>query len=128
MKRAAAYTRYSSDNQRDESIDAQVRAIEAYCKQKGFNLVKIYADRAKSATSDKRPEFLQMNEDSEKGMFDILIVHKLDRFSRDKYDSAKYKRTLKKNGIQLRSVTENLDGSPESDNSVALNDLFAETN
>lgn len=55
-----------------------------------------------------------MIEDSEKGMFDVLIVHKLDRFSRDKYDSAKYKRKLKKNGVQLLSVTENLDGSPES--------------
>ncbi|CAK4840645.1 unnamed protein product [Aphanomyces euteiches] len=52
--------------------------------------------------------------DSDKGMFDIVIVHKLDRFSRDKYDSAKYKRKLKVNGIQLLSVTENLDGSPES--------------
>ncbi|WP_210023137.1 MULTISPECIES: recombinase family protein [unclassified Paenibacillus] len=114
IKRAVAYTRFSSDNQRDESIDAQVRAIEIYCKQKGFELIKVYADRAKSATSDKRPEFLQMIEDSEKGHFDVLIVHKLDRFSRDKYDSAKYKRKLKKNGVQLLSVTENLDGSPES--------------
>lgn len=114
IKRAAAYTRFSSDNQRDESIDAQVRAIEIYCKQKGFELIKVYADRAKSATSDKRPEFLQMIEDSDKGIFDVLIVHKLDRFSRDKYDSAKYKRKLKKNGVQLLSVTENLDGSPES--------------
>ncbi len=113
-KRAAAYTRFSSDNQRDESIDAQVRAIEAYCEQKGFDLVKIYADRAKSATSDKRPEFLQMIEDSGKGLFDVAIVHKLDRFSRDKYDSAKYKRILKKNGVKLLSVTENLDDSPES--------------
>ncbi len=112
--RAAAYTRFSSDNQRDESIDAQVRAIEAFCKQKGYDLVKVYADRAKTATSDKRPEFLQMIEDSGKGLFDVVIVHKLDRFSRDKYDSARYKRKLKMNGVQLISVTENLDGSPES--------------
>ncbi|MEK5507339.1 recombinase family protein [Paenibacillus sp. FSL P4-0113] len=114
IQRAAAYTRFSSDNQRDESIDAQIRAIEAYCKQKGFELVKIYIDRAKSATTDKRPQFQQMIVDSEKGLFDVLIVHKLDRFSRDKYDSAKYKRKLKLNGIKLYSVTENLDGSPES--------------
>ncbi|MFK4343627.1 MULTISPECIES: recombinase family protein [unclassified Paenibacillus] len=68
IQRAAAYARFSSDNQRDESIDAQVRAIEAYCKQKGFELVKIYIDRAKSATSDKRPQFQQMIVDSEKGL------------------------------------------------------------
>ncbi|WP_177238063.1 recombinase family protein [Paenibacillus sp. 1_12] len=114
IKRAVAYVRFSSDNQRDESIDAQVRAIKAYCKQNGFDFVNTYADRAKSATSDKRPKFLQMIADSDKGLFDILIVHKLDRFSRDRYDSVKYKRKLKKNGIQLLSVTENLDGSPES--------------
>lgn len=112
--RAAAYARFSSDNQRDESIDAQIRAIEAYAKQNRIELVKVYSDRAKSATSDKRPEFQQMISDSEKGLFNVLIVHKLDRFSRDKYDSAKYKRKLKLNGVQLRSVTENLDGSPES--------------
>lgn len=112
-KRAAAYVRFSSDNQRDESIDAQVRAAELFCKQKGFELVKVYSDRAKTATSDKRPAFQEMIEDSSKNYFDIVIVHKLDRFSRDKYDSAKYKRKLKVNGIQLLSITENLDGSPE---------------
>jgi site-specific DNA recombinase len=112
--RAAAYVRYSSDNQREESIDAQVRAIEIYAQHKGFDLVKIYADRAKSATTDKRPEFQQMILDSSQGIFDLVIVHKLDRFSRDKYDSTTYKRKLKRNGIRLLSVLENLDGSPES--------------
>ncbi|EFM09540.1 Resolvase domain protein [Paenibacillus curdlanolyticus YK9] len=114
MVRVAAYVRYSSDNQRDESLDAQIRAIEIYCKQNGYELIKVYADRAKTATSDKRPEFQQMIEDSDKNLFDIVVVHKLDRFSRDKYDSTKYKRKLKVNGIKLLSVTENLDGSPES--------------
>lgn len=112
--KAAAYVRFSSDNQRDESIDAQVRAIEVFAKDKGIQVVKVYADRAKSATSDKRPEFQQMIQDSSLDFFDAIIVHKLDRFSRDKYDSATYKRKLKKNGIRLISVTENLDGSPES--------------
>lgn len=112
--RASAYCRFSSDNQRDESIDAQIRAIEDYCSKNGYQLVKVYADRAKSATSDRRPDFQKMIADSDKGLFDVVIVHKLDRFSRDKYDSAKYKRKLKANDIKLLSVTENLDGSPES--------------
>ncbi|QNK57437.1 recombinase family protein [Paenibacillus sp. PAMC21692] len=114
IRTVVAYSRYSSDNQRDESIDAQVRAIEDYCKKNGYDLAKIYVDRAKTATSDRRPEFQQMIADSEKKLFDAIIVHKLDRFSRDKYDSAKYKRKLKANGVKLLSVTENLDGSPES--------------
>jgi len=69
--KAAAYVRYSSDNQRDESIVAQVRAIEAYAKHNNYDLVKTYADRAKSATTDKRPEFQQMIHDSSIGIFDV---------------------------------------------------------
>lgn len=111
---AAIYARYSSDNQRHESIDAQVRAIKEYAGKNNIEIVKIYADEAKTATSDKRPEFQQMIKDSGLGIFDTVIVHKLDRFSRDKYDSACYKRMLKQNGIKLISITENLDGSPES--------------
>lgn len=114
MRYVAPYLRYSSDNQREESIEAQLRAIEAYCERNGFTIAKVYADRAKTATSDKRPEFQQMIADSEKGLFDTIIVHKLDRFSRNKYDSAYYKRILKVNGIKLLSVTETLDDSPES--------------
>ena len=114
MIRAAAYARYSSDNQREESIDAQLRAIREYCDRNGIRLVKIYTDEARSATTDDRPGFLQMIQDSALGLFDAVIVHKLDRFSRDRYDSAFYKRQLKKNGVRLISVLENLDDSPES--------------
>ena len=114
LKYVAPYLRYSSDNQREESIEAQLRAIEAYCERNGFTIAKVYADRAKTATSDKRPEFQQMIADSEKGLFEAVIVHKLDRFSRNKYDNVNYKRILKANGVKLLSVTENLDDSPES--------------
>ncbi|KJS48042.1 MAG: hypothetical protein VR66_16165 [Peptococcaceae bacterium BRH_c23] len=55
-----------------------------------------------------------MIQESSQGLFDVLFVHKLDRFSHDKYDSSSYKQRLKRNGIRLLSVTENLDGSPES--------------
>lgn len=114
FKSAAAYVRYSSDNQRDESLEAQLRAIEDYCKRNNYHLVKVYEDRAKTATTDKRPGFLQMIEDSAKGLFSLAIIHKLDRFSRDKFDSAYYKRILKKNRVRLLSVLENLDDTPES--------------
>lgn len=114
MIKAAAYARYSSDNQREESIEAQLRAIKEYAKKEGYTIVKIYVDEARSATTDDRPNFLQMIEDSSKGMFDAVIVHKLDRFSRNRYDSAFYKRLLKKNGVKLISVLEPLDDSPES--------------
>jgi site-specific DNA recombinase len=112
--RAAAYIRYSSENQRDESLDAQLREIETYCKNNGYEIVKVYADKAKTATSDRRQEFQAMIKDSSTGLFNVVLVHKLDRFSRDKYDSATYKRKLKKNGVRLISITERIDGSPES--------------
>jgi len=113
-KRAVAYTRYSSDNQREESIDAQLRAIQEHCVRKGYTFVRNYADEARSATTDNRPKFLKMIGDSANGEFDLVIVHKLDRFARERYDSAFYKRTLKKNGVRLESVLEQLDDSPES--------------
>lgn len=112
--RAVAYPRYSSDNQREESIDAQMRAIEQYCKEKGYILVGSYPDEARSATTDNRPNFQRMIKDSAKGLFDVVVVHKLDRFARDRYDSAHYKRILKRNRVRLESVLERLDNSPES--------------
>ncbi|MCB2354716.1 recombinase family protein [Clostridium estertheticum] len=111
---AALYARYSSDNQRDESIDAQIRAGEEYAERNNMKIVKQYVDKAKSATTDKRPAFQEMIKDSSLGLFNTVIVHKLDRFSRDKYDSVVYKRKLKSNGVRLVSIVENLDGSPES--------------
>ena len=114
MKKAVAYARYSSDNQRDESIEGQIRAIREYCQNNNMQLVKIYTDEARSATTDDRPGFLQMIQDSSLGLFDVVVVHKLDRFSRDRYDSAFYKRQLKRNDVRLISVLENLDDSPES--------------
>lgn len=112
--RAVAYPRYSSDNQREESITAQMRAIEEYCRQKGYVLVNSYPDEEKSATTDKRPNFQRMIKDSAKHLFDVVIVHKLDRFARNRYDSAHYKRILKRNGVRVESVLEHLDNSPES--------------
>ena len=112
--RVALYARFSSSNQREESIDAQIRAMKEYCQRNGLQIVAVYTDEAKSATSDNRPQFLQMISDSDKKIFDIVLIHKLDRFSRNRYDSAIYKNKLKKNGVEIRSVLERLDDSPES--------------
>ncbi len=112
--KVALYARFSSDNQRTESIDAQIRAMNVYCEQNGYTIVKTYIDEARSATTDRRPSFQQMIKDSGNREFDILLVHKLDRFARNRYDSAVYKRELKKNGVSVYSVLENLDNSPES--------------
>lgn len=112
--RAAIYARYSSDNQRHESITAQIRACTDYSEKKNYDIVKTYIDEALSARTDDRPEFQQMIEDAKCGLFDILICHKIDRFSRDRYDVAYYKRVLQRAGVKIEYVEHKLDGSPES--------------
>lgn len=113
--KAAIYARYSSTQQREESIEAQLRACTDYINaQPGWTLTAEYIDRAFSARSDQRPEFQRMIEDAKRKRFDVLVIHKLDRFSRDRYDHAFYKRELRQAGVQLVSVLENLDDSPES--------------
>lgn len=114
VPRAAMYARFSSDNQRTESIDAQIRAMKKYCQQQHWQIVATYVDEARSATTDRRPNFQKMIEDSSKNLFDIVLVHKLDRFSRNRYDSAIYKSRLKKNHVMIASVLERIDDSPES--------------
>ena len=98
---AVIYARYSSDNQREESIEGQIREWTAYAEKNGITIVKHYIDRAISAKTDNRPEFQQMIKDSDKKLFDIVLVWKLDRFARNRYDSARYKTQLKKNGVKL---------------------------
>ena len=114
INNVVAYCRFSSDNQRSESIDAQVRAIKEYCRQNKYILTHIYKDEALSGTSDKRDQFQQMISDSRDALFDAVIVHKLDRFARNRYDSAIYKKKLKDNGVIVLSVLENLDDTPEA--------------
>lgn len=114
LVKAYAYARFSSDLQREESIDAQFRAIEEYAKKNGFIIQRKYADRAISGTSDNRPEFLQMIADAKAGTIGAVLVHKFDRFARNRADSAIYRRELEKHGIELISVLENFDDSPES--------------
>ncbi len=114
MIEAAAYARFSSQAQREESIDAQIRAINKFAQENGYQIVRTYTDHAQSARTDDRPEFQRMIEDAGSGRFSAIIVHKLDRFSRDRYDSAIYRRKLKRVGVTLISVLERLDDSPES--------------
>ena len=109
---AVIYARYSSDNQREESIEGQIRECTAYAEKNGITVVKHYIDRALSAKTDNRPDFQQMIKDSEKRLFDIVLVWKLDRFARNRYDSAHYEYQLERNHIKLVSATEPISDSP----------------
>lgn len=104
--KAVVYARYSSDSQREESIEGQLRECTAFAEKNGITILRHYIDRAFSAKTDNRPEFQNMIKDSGKKLFDMVIVWKLDRFARNRYDSARYKSTLKKNGVKVVSATE----------------------
>lgn len=114
MKKVVVYARYSSDNQRQESIEAQLYAISNYCENLNYEIIETYIDKEVSATTDDRDSFLRMIEESKILNYDFVVVHKLDRFARNRYDSAIYKKKLEQNNKRVVSVLENLDDSPES--------------
>lgn len=112
MKNAVIYARYSSDKQRDESITGQLRECRAFAEKEGLAIVHEYIDRAMSARTDKRPDFLRMIADSGRHRFEFVIVYQLDRFARNRYDSAIYKRKLKLNGVRVLSAKEHITSDP----------------
>lgn len=113
MKKAVIYARYSCDKQTEQSIEGQLRICTEFAKSNDITIVDTYIDRAISGKTDKRPNFIQLIEDSNKKQFDYVIVYKLDRFSRNRYDSAVYKRLLKKNNVKVLSACEQISDNPE---------------
>lgn len=111
---AVIYARFSSHAQNEQSIEGQLQACYEYADRHGIKVVGEYIDRALSARTDDRPEFLRMISDSKKKQFQYVLVYKLDRFARNRYDSAIYKYKLKQNGIKVISVMENIGDNPES--------------
>ena len=104
--KAVIYARYSSDNQREESIEGQLRECKAFAGKNDIQIIGTYIDRALSAKTDNRPEFQRMIKESAGRAFEMVLVWKLDRFARNRYDSAHYKAVLRKNGVRVVSATE----------------------
>ncbi len=108
MKNAVIYARFSSHGQNEQSIEGQLAECYAFAKRSDLHIIHEYIDRDLTGTTDKRPDFLQMIEDSKKKAFQFVIVYQLDRFARNRYDSAIYKSKLKKNGVRVLSAKENI--------------------
>ena len=108
MKKIVIYARYSSDRQTEQSIEGQLRVCHEYAERNDYVVVHEYIDRALSGTTDRRPAFQKMIEDSKKKEFEYVLVYQLDRFARNRYDSANYKMKLKKNGVRVLSARENI--------------------
>lgn len=109
------YLRFSSERQREQSIEGQLRDCIAYCKANHYRIVAIYVDRATTARKDveKRVHFQQMVNDSSSHLWEYVIVWKLDRFARNRTDSAMFKFRLRKNGVRVLSATEHISENPE---------------
>ena len=102
------YARFSSHSQTEQSIEGQLKACYEYAERNSYTVIGEYIDRALTGTNDNRPEFLRMIEDSRKKTFQGILVYQLDRFARNRYDSAVYKKKLKKNGVRVLSARENI--------------------
>lgn len=113
MKKAVIYPRYSSDRQNEQSIAGQIEDCEIWAKNNDIEIVGIYPDEALTGRTDKRPNFQRMISDAKTGKFDYILVWKMDRFARNRYDSAIYKSQLKKYGVKVISVKENIADGPE---------------
>lgn len=124
---AAEYCRYSSSAQDDGySIEAQQKAIANFAAVNGYDIQYSYIDKAKTGTNANRPEFQRMIDDASKGLFDVIIIHKTDRFSRNRLDSIIYKNELSKYGVKVISVTENFGEGAEADLMLAMQESMAE--
>ena len=113
MKTCVIYARYSSDRQTEQSIEGQLHVCYDYAKRNNMLVLDEYIDRAMTGTNDNRHSFQKMLKDSSKRAWDFVLVYKLDRFSRNKYEMAMHRKTLKDNGIKLLSAMENIPDSPE---------------
>ena len=102
------YARFSSHSQNEQSIEGQLKVCYEFAERNGYKVIGEYIDRALSGTNDQRPEFQRMIADSAKRQFQAVLVYQLDRFARNRYDSATYKAKLKKNGVKVLSAKENI--------------------
>lgn len=95
--KAVSYARYSSDNQSPESIDAQLFDNREQADKNDCEIIKTYIDEAETATTDEnRDDFLKMISESSEMEYDFVLVHKTNRFARNKWDAAIHKKYCQK--------------------------------
>ncbi len=127
MTIAAIYARFSSDSQRDESIEIQVERCSHLIDSKCWEQGEVYTDFAMTGTNDERPAFRRCVADGIAGIYDVLVVYKHDRFARNVEISRKYKRMLRNVGVRIVSVREGESkNTPDGFLHEGLDELFAE--
>lgn len=124
MKTAVLYARYSSDKQREASIDDQLRVCHEFCEHNGLEVVKQYTDYALSGKTDQRPEFRSMIDNAPES--DVVVVYMFDRFSRSRYDAIVYKKALRDCGVRVVSATEPVENTPEGNLQESMLEVLSE--
>ncbi|MBQ9041603.1 MAG: recombinase family protein [Eggerthellaceae bacterium] len=124
MKTAVIYARYSSDKQREASIEDQLRVCRDFCAREGIQIVREYADHALSGKTDQRPQFREMIDNAPES--DIVLVYMFDRFSRSRYDSIVYKKALKDCGVRVVSAQEAVQDTPEGNLQESMLEVLSE--
>src|SRR5260370_28153953 len=104
--RVSIYARYSSDKQREASIEGQVRHCEERAARGGWKVVKRYTDRATSGASVVRHGIQGLMRDAEAGKFDLVLTESLDRISRDQEDIAGVYKRLRFAGVKMHTLSE----------------------
>lgn len=121
MSDAVIYARFSCSKQREESIEDQVRVCTEAAQRAGDRIVRVYSDSAMSGKTDERPQFLRMVKDADRGEWSRVYVYKLDRFARNRYDSATYKARLRRCGVAVVSAAESIPDGPDG---ILLESLY----
>ena len=114
MVKAASYARYSDESQREESIEAQEKAIQEYADKNGYVIVQKYADHHITGRRDDRPQLQKLLKDAAAGLFDTVLIHKIDRFGRNKIQIALNRYALQQLGIKLIPVAEYFGDGPHA--------------
>ena len=99
--RAAIYARFSSHNQRSESIEIQVENSRAYCEREGLQVVREYCDYAQTGRNVNRAEFQRMMNDAKLGLFDFVVIYKVTRIMRNRDEMALARIMLRKAGVEI---------------------------
>lgn len=123
---AVIYARFSSSKQREESIEDQVRVCREYADAHDLKVVKVFKDEGRSGTNvEKRPGFLRMVSESKRGLWSKVIIYKMDRFARSRYDSVVYKEKLKRCGVKVVAAAEPIPDGPWGEFFEAISEINA---
>lgn len=101
MRRGVIYARYSSHNQREESIEQQVEECTAYCQANGIEVLRVYADKAVSGKTDRRVQFQRMMRDAERKDFDVVVAYKSNRIARNMLNALGTEAKLNSVGVSI---------------------------